>query len=140
MFKKKKKIEWIAAGEVPEYKLFTDEPKAKRTRRHKKYARESREAKELKKSMGKFDESLEQQIMKRQNERATNANSFFDQLMAKYGDVEDESDDSELYDISAKKKTGKKVAGKKSISTSATTKKPEHKILNGRVSKKRNTK
>lgn len=28
---------WIASGEVPEYKSFTKEPKAKRNRRHKYY-------------------------------------------------------------------------------------------------------
>lgn len=39
--------EWIAAGEVPEYKLFPEESKAKRARRHNKYRKEALEARQL---------------------------------------------------------------------------------------------
>lgn len=38
--------EWIAAGEVPEYKLFPEESN-KRARRHNKYRKEALEARQL---------------------------------------------------------------------------------------------
>ena len=41
----------IDSEEVPEYELFTDEPKKKRNQRHKKAAREAEEVENLKKMM-----------------------------------------------------------------------------------------
>ncbi|GAB0092815.1 J domain-containing protein [Sergentomyia squamirostris] len=78
--------EWIASEEVPEFKIFTEEPKAKRSRRHKKYARESEEAEEIKAKLAKEGNSLEQKIMKRQNERSQQYDNFFDDLLKKYGE------------------------------------------------------
>jgi len=119
---------WIGAEEVPEYKLFTEEPKAKRNRRHKKYAREALEARELKNEMEKQKsggDSLEQQIMKRNAERNASANNYFDHLMQKYGGT----DDSEEY-VSPMKK------GRKTNKTSSKDKKrSENLIKQGRVEK-----
>lgn len=120
---------WIASGEVPEYKIFTDEPKAKRNRRHKKYAREALEARELKKEMENKKNgtsSLEQQIMKRNAERGASAGNFFDHLMQKYGGM----DDSEEFVLpkSKGKKTKKNVQGKDKRGS-------EHRVKKGRVDK-----
>lgn len=151
-------IGWIADGIVPEYKQFTEEPKAKRARRHKKYAKEALEAAAIKRDMAKKNKangngSLEQQLMKRQAEREAGSNNFFDHLLAKYGGA----DDSEEYEIPAKKK--KKVAAKtpskaasktpskaaKKATTKATVKTPTksspktpiNKVKSGRVSKRK---
>lgn len=150
---------WIADGSVPEYEQFTNEPKAKRYRRHKKYGKEALEAAAAKRDMDKKNKSsgsLEQQLMKRQAERGSNANSFFDHLLEKYGGA----DDSEEYEIPAKKKkkpaaakTPSKAASKTTPSKAATkaTKKATatktspksspkaamNKVKNGRVSKRK---
>lgn len=148
---------WIADGLVPEYKQFTDEPKAKRARRHKKYGKEALEAAAIKRDMerkNKSNGSLEQQLMKRQAEREANSNSFFDRLLEKYGGA----DDSEEYEIPAKKKkkpaatstpskAAKKTPSKAATkaTTKATTKKSPksspktaiNKVKNGRVSKRK---
>ena len=128
-------IEWIANDEVPEYKIFTSEPKAKRNRRHQKYSKESKEAKAIKEKMQKSGESLEQQIMKRQNDRASSMGSFFDKLMEKYGG----EDDSDEFDIVAhtKMKKEKKTPAKKVAA--ANKKSPVHKVKNGRVNKTRSS-
>lgn len=42
----------IEQGEIPAYKIFTNEPAKKRQRRHAKENREAKEAEELKKSLG----------------------------------------------------------------------------------------
>lgn len=123
--------EWIAKGEVPEYKLFTEEPKQKRARRHKKYAKEAREAAATKEEMEKKSKSvgsLEQQIMKRQSDREASSNSFLDRLLEKYGGA----DDSEEYEFPAKKK---KSSAKVKPKTSA--KEPIKKVKSGRVTKKK---
>lgn len=126
--------EWIASGEVPEYKAFTAEPTSKRNRRHKKYAREVREAKAAKKELetkaGGL--SLEQQIMKRQSDRASSAGGFFDKLIAKYADVDDD-DEYTLDEEPARKKSKKSVAkpSKKAPAGKATT-------SGGRVGKAKN--
>lgn len=124
---------WIAKGELPEFKQFTEEPKPKRNRRHKKYAKEALEAESIKKEMAKKSksngDSLEQQIMKRQADREQSASNFFDRLMEKYGGA----DDSEEY-FPAKKK---KPAAKKSTAKKATVKEPLNKVKGGRVSKKK---
>lgn len=119
--------EWIASEELPEYKQFTEEPKAKRNRRHKKYAKEALEAEAAKKELSKKNQanSLEQQIMKRQSEREANSASFLDRLMEKYGG----SDDSEEY-FPAKK-------SKKSTAKKPNDKEPLKKVKNGRVTKKK---
>lgn len=81
--------------------------------------------------------SLEQQIMKRQQERSSASGSFYDHLLAKYADV----DDSDEFDFDAasmarnkntKKKTNKKV-GTKDAKTA------EHKVKRGRVIKTRSS-
>ncbi|XP_031632578.1 J domain-containing protein CG6693 [Contarinia nasturtii] len=121
--------EWISSGELPEYEQFTNEPKAKRNRRHKKYAREAKESEVIKADMAKKSKmtgTLEQQIMKRQSEREQSSNSFFDRLLEKYGDA----DDSEEYVFPAKR--SKKTTAKKT-----TTKDTLNKVKNGRVSKKK---
>lgn len=128
--------EWIAAGEVPEYKLFTEEPKAKRTRRHNKYRKEALEARQIKEEMEAKNSagSLEQQIMARQKSRGT---SLLDQLMAKYGG-DDKEDDSELFDFDAELK--KKAGTKKTSKKKENVKEPVHKVKNGRVIKTRSSK
>lgn len=78
----------------------------------------------------KMTGSLEQQILKRHSERESRANNFFDQLISKYGGV----DDSEDYVFPASKKRSTKKTG--------TPKKTEakehiHKVKKGRVSKKK---
>lgn len=82
----------IEAEEVPEFKAFTEEPRAKTNRRHKKYKREAKEAEKIKSDMG----SLEQQIALRQGQRSGGFHSFLDNLAAKYGGRSD--DDEEIYE------------------------------------------
>ncbi|XP_067615410.1 J domain-containing protein CG6693-like [Eurosta solidaginis] len=106
--------EMIDAGEVPEFKIFTDEPTHKRRRRHKKYARESEEAEEIKKKM-QNNNNLERQIMERNKSRASN----FDSFMEKYG-REDAEDDSEVFDICGKVKLKKSSSKKKPKGTPKT--------------------
>ncbi|XP_055312282.1 J domain-containing protein CG6693-like [Sitodiplosis mosellana] len=120
---------WIASGDLPEYKLFTEEPEAKRKRRHKKYAREAKEAEVAKKELekkSKSNGSLEQQIMRRQADREASANCFFDRLLEKYGGA----DDSEEYVLPGKR--SKKTTAKK-----ASAKEPIKKVKSGRVTKKK---
>lgn len=126
---------WIAAEDVPEYKIFINEPKVKRSRRHKKYAREALEARELKKEMEQknSDNSLEQQIMRRQANRAESSNNFFDRLMAKYGGA----DDSEEY-VLPTKKSKKSKSTKSSANTSMKNddaKPSDRRVREGRVNK-----
>lgn len=126
--------EMIDAKEVPEYKIFTKEPKDKTKRRHKKYARETLEAEAIKKKMSKKGpaESLEQQILKRQQERASEMGSLFDKLLEKYaGD-----DDTEEFTIDefCKRKGKKKTTAKKA---ERTEKIENRKVRSGRISKKK---
>lgn len=102
----------IADGEVPEYKALTEEPKAKRNRRHKKYKREAEEAKQIQRDLS-GDKSLEQMILKRQNERQQGFGSFLDRLEAKYANEDDEAeedDDSELYEPKPSKRKPRAAA------------------------------
>jgi len=119
--------------------LFTEEPKAKKTRRHNKYRKEALEARQIKQEMEAKNSmgSLEQQIMKRQKSRG----SLFDQLIAKYGDA-DVEDDSELFDIETelKKKAKKKAGTKKTPKKSENVKEPVQIVKNGRVTKTRSSK
>lgn len=124
--------EWIKSNEVPEYKAFTDEPKAKRDRRHKKYARESKEAEKLKQKLlaNKQEQNdLTKQIMKRNADRSKNFGSFLDQLMDKYGGEDDDDEEVELKDLGRRVQKGKKKSppGKE---------KKETPIKAGRVSKR----
>lgn len=127
--------EMIAAGDVPEYKTFTEEPKAKRDRRHKKYAREAREANALKEKLEKQDKekqnSLEQQIALRQSERERGFSSLLDRLAQKYGDGEDDEEAFDLSEYVAKKKSKAKGTPQKKEA-----KGKDHKVKEGRVSKK----
>ena len=124
--------EWIKNEEVPEFKIFTKEPKAKKDRRHKKYARESKEAELIKEKMKKNQESnendLTKQIMKRNEDRSKNFGSFMDKLLKKY-ENEDEDDAIDVKDLGKRIQKGKK---KKPVGTS----KKETPIQTGRVSKR----
>lgn len=118
--------DWVKSGEVPEFKAFNEEPASKRIRRHKKYAREAREAKQLQKEK-KDIPSLEQQIAMRQQERGSSMSNFFEKLMHKYGDMDDDEEFS-LDDVVDRKKYKKKVG--------STSKKPAaQKTKGGRVEK-----
>ncbi|CAH0725181.1 unnamed protein product, partial [Brenthis ino] len=79
--------EMIEQGEIPSYKIFTNEPARKRQRRHAKENREAKEAEELKKSLGLStgEDSLELMIKQNQQARANQMNSFIDDLAIKYG-------------------------------------------------------
>lgn len=108
---------WIAAGEVEEFKAFTEEPKAKKQRRHKKYARESQEAAENAKKLEARGTSLEQMIAQRNEERQANANNFFASLLDKY---------------EKKEKVRKKVAGSQEKRRDSL-----HEVKEGKVKKTR---
>ncbi|XP_068157086.1 J domain-containing protein CG6693 [Drosophila tropicalis] len=115
--------EMIAAGEVPEYKIFTEEPAAKRNKRHKKYARESKEAKVIKERIERrkqqedeaeleaSDGDLEQMILARKNKRESTYNSLMDRLLEKYGG-EDVSETVDFGSLDKKKKKKVKAATK----------------------------
>lgn len=118
----------IESNEVPEYKIFTEEPTAKRNKRHKKYARESVEAQVIKERIERRQQkdaeaaqeasngNLEQMILARKNQRESNYNSLMDRLLEKYGG----EDDSDTVDFSAfdKKKKIKKKTSKKATKSS----------------------
>lgn len=134
---------WIAAGEVPEYKIFTEEPAAKRKKRHQKYARESKEAKVIKeridrKQKEKDEQDLEanggdlqQMILARRNKRESNFSSMMDRLMEKYGG----EDDDDIVDFSAFEKKSKKKSAKKPAAAQQSPAKKLRGIKNGRVKK-----
>ncbi|XP_065372112.1 J domain-containing protein CG6693 [Calliphora vicina] len=139
--------ELIAAGDVPEYKIFTEEPEQKRKKRHKKYARESKEAEEIKAKIEARNKkradaagsapqaaggSLEQAIMARQKSRQGGFNSLMDKLMEKYGNEDDEDDvlDFSAYEkVNKSKKKSHKKAGKEKDS-------PLHAVKKGKVKKR----
>lgn len=77
--------QWIDAGEVPEFKIFTEEPKSKQQRRHKKYERESRAAEEIAKKLKSRGTSMDELVQKKNAEREKNADNFFAMLLDKYG-------------------------------------------------------
>lgn len=117
--------ELIDSEEVPDYKIFTNEPKQKRDRRHKKYAREAREARHIKKELekkgklggrgGGGESSLEQQIMKNNSNRGGTSESFFEKLIAKYGNNDDEEDDIVDFSTINKLRTKTNGRGKKKV-------------------------
>lgn len=135
--------EMIASGEVPEYKIFTEEPKAKRDRRHKKYAKEALEAAAIKEKLEKKENekrqsagasSLEQQIALRQADRQAGFASLLDKLAQKYGDGEDDEEAFDIEQYVAKKKSKAKGTPKgKKKQQGATGGKG---VKEGRVSKK----
>lgn len=124
--------EMIATEEVPEYKIFTEEPKAKRNRRHKKYAKEAEEAaaltEKLDKKKSQQGSSLEQQIAQRQNERQLGFSAMLDRLADKYGHEED--DENDVFDLD------KYVAGKAKSKKTPQRQSTKGKVAKGRVSKK----
>ncbi|XP_043496119.1 J domain-containing protein CG6693 [Polistes fuscatus] len=101
----------IEAGEVPEYKAFTEESKKKKLRRERKWAREAMEAERLNRMQEIEDEenaaanNLALAIQNRNRERADQANNFFDSLIDKYA-----------------KKASKSTATKKNMVTKKTVK------------------
>lgn len=128
--------EWINSNEVTEHRMFVDEPKTKKNRRHKKYARESKEAEQIseklkkQKGAGGEDDSmndLAKQIALKSQNRESNFNSFMDKLMEKYGD----EDDDDVVDFS--KLTSKRKSTKVKKLSSNKTDSP---IRQGRVSKR----
>lgn len=126
--------EFIAAGDVPEYKICTEEPKAKRDRRHKKYAREATEAAAIRKAEEKKRDpqvSLEQQIALLQTERERR----FTSLLDKYSQVEDDGESFDIDEFVAKK-TPKGKSKSKGTPQKQETKAKDRKTLKGRVSKK----
>ena len=78
---------WIDAEEVPAFAKFTQETKENKKKRKKKRVAEAKEAEDYAKEIGLDGsaDSLTQMIMKRQQNRAAEADNFFDHLAAKYG-------------------------------------------------------
>lgn len=122
--------EWIDSKEVEDLKAFTNEPKAKKDRRHKKYARESKEAEKIKEKLKtkNDDNDLAKQIAIRQEQRGKASETFFDKLMAKYAN-EDDDDDVTLKELGKRSQKGKKKSAPGSV-------KKETPIKGGRVSKR----
>lgn len=137
--------EMIAAGEVPEYKIFTQEPEQKRKRRHKKYARESKEADEIKAKIVAMNKkksaadssggSLEQAIMARQKSRENGFNTLMDKLMEKYGNDDDEDD---IIDFSVHEKAykTKKKSQKRTSLSNKEKNSPMRTVKSGKVKKR----
>ncbi|XP_036326639.1 J domain-containing protein CG6693 [Rhagoletis pomonella] len=122
--------EMIDAGEVPEYKIFTNEPAQKRQRRHTKYARESKEVEKIN-AKKEQENNLEKQIMERNQARESNFNSLMDKLMEKYGG----EDDTDVFEIRQKKTTSKKKISSKKKETG--TPSNVNGVKAGKVQKKR---
>lgn len=83
--------EWIDAEEVPAFENFTQETKENKKKRKKKQEKEAKEAEEHAKEIGldtNSEDSLTKMIMQRNQQRAAEADSFFDHLAAKYGKKE----------------------------------------------------
>ncbi|XP_055631794.1 J domain-containing protein CG6693 [Toxorhynchites rutilus septentrionalis] len=123
----------ISEGDVPEYKIFTEEPNAKRNRRHKKYAKEAQEASAIKEELAKTENgnvSLEQQIMLRQTQREQRFTSLLDRLAEKYGDGDDEMFDLDEY-VAKKKSKARATPPRKSAQMK------KRKVQEGRISKKK---
>merc|ERR1712037_991427 len=79
---------WIAAGEAPDLKKFSKESAKKKKERKRRAEGEAEEAKDLAKELGLDNgngaSSLANMIAKRQEQRAADADGFFDHLAAKY--------------------------------------------------------
>ncbi|XP_035912283.1 J domain-containing protein CG6693-like [Anopheles stephensi] len=102
--------EMIDQKEVPEYAIFTKEPKEKRKRRHGKYAREAKLAKEIVRQQ-ESTASLEQQIALK---RKSAFSSLIESLEAKYGSGKDEADD--LFELDEEPPKKRKMQRKQSAS------------------------
>lgn len=78
---------WIKKKEVPEFAKFNNESKKKKDSRKRRAAAEAEEAEEMKKELGLGDniDSLQALILKRNQERAGEMDSFLDSLASKYG-------------------------------------------------------
>ncbi|XP_069687583.1 dnaJ homolog subfamily C member 9 [Periplaneta americana] len=79
--------QFIDEGTVPAYKAFTDESPRKRERRKRKWEKEAQEAAKMKeeKGVGDTEDELKMLIQQKQQQRASEFNSFFDALADKYG-------------------------------------------------------
>ncbi|XP_037892910.1 J domain-containing protein CG6693 [Glossina fuscipes] len=119
--------EMIADEEVPEYKIFTEEPARKRKKRHQKYAKESREAEKLEAKLRAKEKetemdtklndghsgvgSLEQTILARRQARENNFNSLMEKLTERYGN-DDEDEVIDLASLGRRKKNVKNTSRK----------------------------
>lgn len=132
--------ELIAAGDVPEYKICTEEPKAKRIRRHKRYAREAEEVDAIRKADDKkkknSEPSLEQQIALNQSDRAARFNALLEKY-SKVGPDDDDDEDAISIDDYVTLKTPKKGKPKrKNTPQKKEANTNDRKVLRGRVAKK----
>jgi DnaJ family protein C protein 9 len=79
-------LDWIEKEEVPYFKAFRKLTAKEAKQRKKKADKEAAEAEKLAKELGVKDEdSLVSMIMKRQEKRGREAESFLDGLAEKYG-------------------------------------------------------
>ncbi|GBP48611.1 DnaJ homolog subfamily C member 9 [Eumeta japonica] len=82
----------IEKGEIPSYKIFTNEPEKKIKRRHAKERKEAAEAEKLKNESRKENGvDLALLIKQKQQSRARLMDSFLDDLATKYGGTESAS-------------------------------------------------
>ena len=111
---------WIEDEEVPEFKIFTEEPEAKRKRRHRKYEKEKQVVADSKIS----DQDLYVALQEKQEDRHQKMDEMIKKLEEKY-------------------KSKKKGAGRKSLRSNnsdvdgAATSSAATKVKNGRVTKKK---
>lgn len=77
----------IADEEIPDYKIFSNEPEKKRKRRHGKQIREAKEVEEMNKQKGQENSlnDLALMIRQKQQDREASLDGFIDGLAAKYG-------------------------------------------------------
>nr|CAD7463139.1 unnamed protein product [Timema tahoe] len=78
----------IDRGEVPAFPAFTHESAQKKANRKRKWEREAREAAELENErgyMGGTDDDLKKLLIKKQEQRSKEYDSFFEALASKYG-------------------------------------------------------
>uniref|UniRef100_A0A914BUQ9 J domain-containing protein n=1 Tax=Acrobeloides nanus TaxID=290746 RepID=A0A914BUQ9_9BILA len=83
----------IATGEVQAYEKYTKEPPAAREKRRKKAEKEANEVDKMlvKKKQNGADFDLAEAIALRHEQRAAQADKFFDNLLTKYGNKEKKS-------------------------------------------------
>lgn len=120
--------EMIDSGEVPEYKICTEEPKVKRDRRHKKCAKEAQLAAAMRAAEKKKKNhvSLEQEIALKQHERERN----FASLIEKFSNTNDDEENSITFEECADYLLKSSTKTKPNLKTTK-----GRKILKGRVSK-----
>lgn len=108
----------IEDKEVPPFDAYTNESKAKRTKRHKKLTKEAAEAEKLMKELniGNDQESLERAIQMRQQQRA--GSNFYDHLLEKYGSKSGSGNKKRAANNNNKsKKTSANRPGKRAVKT-----------------------